>query len=74
MKIDEMHGIIIPYLAATFALLAIVTALLACGQHAFAMCVFFATACLAPICGIMLIAHRIDEKRKARRNEEHNEQ
>lgn len=70
MKIDEMHGIIIPYLAATFALLAIVTALLACGKHALAMCVFFATACLAPICGILLTAHRIDEKRKARQHQE----
>lgn len=74
MKNDEMHGIIIPYLAATFALLAIVTALLACGQHALAMCVFFATACLSPICGVMLIAHRIGEKRKARQHQEDSEQ
>ena len=74
MKIDEMHGIIIPYLAATFALLAIVTALLACGQHALAICVFFATACLAPVCGGILIAHRIDEKRKAKRADEGHEQ
>ena len=68
---SRVYTTVIAYVIATVILYILASALLLLGEKTLATCIVIAMACLVPICIIMLIAEKIDERKRDNNMRDH---